>query len=150
MTKSSSPISHDHHRMTLDLPCGKKSLARARSKVLKFARDCGFHFEAEDVALAIQEALKNIIQHACPADNNMHLECRVDGDRLLVEVSDIGTGFDVPEVTGAEANPMASHGRGLRLIRGLMDRVNITSEHEGTLVRMEKKRGDSRPGRGET
>lgn len=126
--------------MVVDLPCGKKSLARARSKVLKFAFENGFGEEAEDIALATQEALKNVIQHACPADNNMHLECEVDGDRFVVEVTDIGTGFDVAEVMGAAVNPMASHGRGFQLIRGLMDQVNVVSEQEGTMVQMEKRR----------
>lgn len=144
--------------MVVDLPCGKKSLARARSKVLKFAAEHGFESDAGDIALATQEALKNVIQHACPVDNNMHLECHVEGDTLLVEVSDIGMGFDVQEVMGAGLKPLASHGRGLQMIRGLMDRVSVTSEQEGTVVRMEKRRvsegsgslesGSPEPGRG--
>jgi serine/threonine-protein kinase RsbW len=124
--------------MVVDLPCGKKSLSRARSKVIKFATDHGFESEAEDVALATQEALKNVIQHACPADNNMHLECIADHDRITVEVSDLGMGFDVVEVEETPVSPMESHGRGIRIIRGLMDEVRITSEQEGTIVHMEK------------
>jgi anti-sigma regulatory factor (Ser/Thr protein kinase) len=141
LTKSSSQTSPDGtHHLTVDLPCGKKSLVRARSKIIKFATDHGFTDEAEDVALAAQEALKNIIQHACPADNNMHLECTADHDTISVEISDIGTGFDVGGVTGTPVSPMASHGRGIPLIKGLMDEVSIVSEQEGTVVRMEKKR----------
>jgi anti-sigma regulatory factor (Ser/Thr protein kinase) len=141
LTKSSSPISPDAiNRLVVDLPCGKKSLARARNKVMKFARDHDFSAEAEDIVLATQEALKNIIQHACPADNNMHLECTVDHDHMTIEISDIGSGFDVGDVLDTPAEPMASHGRGIQLIKGIMDGVLITSEQEGTLIHMEKKR----------
>jgi len=141
LTKSSSPISPDAvNRLVVDLPCGKKSLARARNKVMKFARDHDFYAEAEDIVLATQEALKNIIQHACPADNNMHLECTVDHDNMTIEISDVGSGFDVGDVLDTPVEPMASHGRGIQLIKGIMDDVWITSEQEGTLIHMEKKR----------
>jgi anti-sigma regulatory factor (Ser/Thr protein kinase) len=32
------------------------------------------------------------------------------------------------------------HGRGMQLIRGLMDDVSIVSDQEGTVVHMEKRR----------
>ena len=140
MTRSSSLTSPDAvNRLVVDLPCGKKSLGRARGKVMKFATEHGFVEDAEDVALATQEALKNIIQHACPADNNMHIECIIDNEHMVIEISDMGTGFDVDEVLEAPVQPMASHGRGIQIIKGLMDNVWVTSEQEGTLVHMEKK-----------
>ena len=145
MTKSSSQTSPDAaNRLTDDLSCSKKSLGRARSKIIKFASEHGFSDEAEDIALATQEALKNVIQHACPADNSMHLECTVDHDNMVIEVSDLGKGFDVSGAMEAPTSPMASHGRGIRLIRGLMDELWISSEQEGTLVHMEKKHRGAR------
>lgn len=141
MTKSFSQTLPDAtNRLIDDLPCSKKSLGRARSKIIKFASEHGFSDEVEDIALATQEALKNVIQHACPADNNIHLECVADHDKMVIEVSDLGTGFDVSGVKETPTSPMASHGRGIRLIEGLMDELRITSEQEGTLVHMEKKR----------
>ena len=143
-TRSSSLTKiESSHRIVVDLACGKKSLARARAKVTKFAEENGFSEEAEDVALATQEALKNVIQHACPADNSMHLECRADSDHMVIEISDRGTGFDVSRVLGNPVPPMASHGRGIQMIRGLMDDVRIISDEEGTLVHMEKRQGSA-------
>jgi len=40
----------------------------------------------------------------------------------------------------ANPEPMGVHGRGIQLIKGLMDRVRITSDSEGTVVHMEKDR----------
>ena len=128
-------------RLTFELACKKGSLARARTKVLRFAERNGFSMEAEDVALATQEALKNIIQHACPVDGVMRLACSTDGDAMVVEVSDRGEGFDVEAVESEPSPLMAVHGRGLKLIRGLMDDVSINSDRGGTLVRMEKRHG---------
>ena len=107
---------------------------------MKFAFEHGFNSEAEDVALATQEALKNIIQHACPADNNMHFEVIAMKDNLVIDVTDEGSGFDTNLLADGPAPAMALHGRGVQLIRGLMDNVWITSDQEGTVVHMEKKR----------
>jgi len=127
-------------RLVVDLPCGKKSLARARQKVIKFADDHGFGEDAEDIALATQEALKNIIQHACPADNNMHFECVADDHSITIDITDQGKGFDVSAERDDPDGEMALHGRGIKLILGLMDDVTITSDQEGTFVHMKKNR----------
>jgi serine/threonine-protein kinase RsbW len=141
LTKTSSQTSPDAvRRLVVDLPCGKKSLGRARHKVVKFASEHGFSAEAEDVALATQEALKNVIQHACPADNNMHFECVATDGELIIDVTDEGRGFDTSTLEHGPIPPMALHGRGVQLIRGLMDEVRITSDQEGTLVHMEKRK----------
>ena len=142
------PTQHNSNmRLTLDLfchggddSCYKKSLEEARSKVKEFAVFQGFSREAEDIALAIQEACKNIIQHARPADGKMHVECRVSDGRILIEVSDSGRGFEVGVLEHNVPSPMAIYGRGIKLIKGLMDEFSITSGREGTTVRMEKKR----------
>lgn len=113
--------------------------------MVRFAEDHGFETEAEDVALATQEALKNIIQHACPADNNMHFECIATNDKLIIEVTDQGAGFDTSMLEEGPVPPMALHGRGVQIIRGIMDRVWITSDQEGTVVHMEKNRDQQAP-----
>lgn len=132
-----------HHksdkRISVHLPCRKKSLRKARSIVKKFASRHGFPDVAEDVALATQEALKNVIQHACPIDNTMRFSCVAHEDSMVIEVSDRGQGFDVETVRGEPSAPMALHGRGIQLIRGLMDEVEIRSDQNGTVVHMEKR-----------
>ena len=128
-------------KVSVHLPCRKKSLGKARSTVQRLANADGFDpDDAEDIALAAQEALKNIIQHACPADNTMRFTVSSLGDRLVVEVSDRGQGFDVETLEEEPSSPMALHGRGIQLIKGLMDDVSIRSNQTGTVVHMEKMR----------
>ncbi|MCJ7744871.1 MAG: ATP-binding protein [Actinobacteria bacterium] len=108
--------------------------------VKKFARRHGFEADAEDMALATQEALKNIVQYACPVDDSMHVTVTDAGDRMVIEVLDKGTGFDLGAIEGAPPSPMALHGRGIQIIRGLMDKVVVESGRGGTVVHMEKMR----------
>lgn len=137
---SSLPITLDVFCRGGDSSCYKKTLEEVRSKVKEFAVSHGFSHEAEDITLAIQEACKNIIQHARPPDGIMHIECRDSDDRIHIEVSDNGRGFDVEVLEHDPPSPMAISGRGVRLMKGLMDDFSITSGREGTTVRMEKKR----------
>ena len=128
------------NRLKVDLPCQHKSLRRARSAVKRFAQRHGFEVEAEDMALATQEALKNIVQYACPIDDLMHVTLTDVGDRMVIEVLDKGTGFDLREIEGSPPSPMALHGRGIHIMRGLMDDVVVESGRDGTIIHMEKMR----------
>jgi serine/threonine-protein kinase RsbW len=64
--------------------------------------------------------------------------CVVDeGPRLVVTVSDEGEGFIPASFTLPDPQSYADHGRGLYLIRTLMDEVEFT-RNGGTTVRMAK------------
>jgi anti-sigma regulatory factor (Ser/Thr protein kinase) len=125
-------------RLEVDFSCRHKSLRRARRAVKRFAQRHGFEVEAEDMALATQEALKNIVQYACPVDDLMHVTLTDAGDRMVIEVLDKGTGFDPREIESSTPSPMALHGRGIHIMRGLMDKVVVQSGRGGTVVHMEK------------
>jgi serine/threonine-protein kinase RsbW len=61
---------------------------------------------------------------------------------LFVSVKDSGPGFDpsrLPDPTAPE-NLLALHGRGIFIIRQLMDEVEFKFDH-GTEVRMRRRRG---------
>jgi anti-sigma regulatory factor (Ser/Thr protein kinase) len=135
------PLNGDDGRLELDLPCVKRSIEDVRLKVTEFAHSRGFKEEAGDIALVVQEACKNVIEHARPPDGNIHVECLDAGDRMVMEVSDNGRGFDVEKLDHEPSSPMAIRGRGVKLMKGLMDGFSITSNPGGTRVRMEKKRG---------
>ena len=70
----------------------------------------------------------------------MHVACRLTPDRLRIEITDEGKGFDhshVPNPTAPE-NLEAPCGRGIMLMRSFMNRVEY--EESGTRVVMEKDR----------
>ena len=110
-----------------------------------FTLKLGIAKETEDeIEIAVLEALANAVIHGNgenPA-KRVHLSCRcsMDGEVSIV-VRDEGEGFDsraVPDPTEPEGL-LLTHGRGLHLMRTLMDEVSF--EENGTVVRMRKRIG---------
>jgi serine/threonine-protein kinase RsbW len=94
-----------------------------------------------EIALALQEALANAIVHGCGNDPSKEVRCRVQSDpqaHIVITVTDPGPGFR-PEVVADPNRPenlYADHGRGVFLIRQLMDEVSF--ERRGNEIRMWK------------
>ncbi|MBN2169363.1 MAG: ATP-binding protein [Actinobacteria bacterium] len=127
-------------KLKVEFPCRKKSLKKARLRVEDFAIANGFEPEASDIALATQEALKNVIQHACPIDNRMRLEGTAEDNYLTIIVSDTGKGFEQCALDAGPSSPLSVHGRGLQLIKGVMDEMDIDTCKDGTAIRMIKRK----------
>jgi serine/threonine-protein kinase RsbW len=94
-----------------------------------------------EIGLAVQEALVNAVVHGCNNDPSMEVRCRLQSDpqgRIVVIISDPGPGFN-PDVVSDPKQPenvFADHGRGVYLIRQLMDEVHF--ENGGNEIRMWK------------
>ena len=96
-----------------------------------------------EIELALREALSNAIRHGCRCDRTKFVECRVTyestGD-LLIVVRDPGRGFDADDVPSPldAVNLRKPNGRGIFLIRHLMDEVRFADG--GREIRMRKRR----------
>lgn len=104
---------------------------------------------AHDIAVAQSEACTNVLDHSGPGDQ-YEVRVKVDGDRCVISVVDTGAGFDVVNRTD-DVDLDSERGRGILLMRALVDRVHFESRQEsGTAVYLEKKllfRPDSMMGR---
>jgi serine/threonine-protein kinase RsbW len=99
-----------------------------------------------NVPVALTEALSNAILRGNreAAAKHVQIRCDVDSDRLVVEVVDEGTGFDLAgcmEDPTRPENIVREDGRGLFLMARLMDSVERFSNH-GNVVRMTLRRHD--------
>src|SRR5580693_7689436 len=98
--------------------------------------------EESSVELALREALNNPVVHGnrLDADKLVHVRCRCKvGKGISVIVADQGQGFDprtIPDPLTVE-NLEADHGRGIHIMKLLMDEVSF--EQRGTEVRMRKR-----------
>jgi serine/threonine-protein kinase RsbW len=94
-----------------------------------------------EVALAVQEALANAVVHGCGNDPSKQVRCRVKSDpngRIVIIVTDPGPGFSPALLSDPKRheNLYDDHGRGVYLIRQLMDEVHF--EQGGNEIRMWK------------
>ncbi len=95
-----------------------------------------------DLELALTEACTNALQHA-PAGRAYGVKISVDAERCEFDVVDLGVGFDAPIADDPEGHgdwPPAESGRGLKLMRALVDRIELASgPGSGTHVHLTKR-----------
>lgn len=109
-------------------------IAEVRTALRGMAQRAGFSDRAGDLVLALDEVIANAQEHGRPP---IAVRAWVDG-RLVVEVSDVGPGFDRARVWSTHPPPpLGRRGRGLWIIRQLTDLVTIRSDEGGTTVRIE-------------
>jgi serine/threonine-protein kinase RsbW len=96
--------------------------------------------DEEDIEVALYEVLANAVIHGNHEDpeRQVRVSCRCGTDEISIVVRDEGQGFDVGEVPDPTTpeNISSSHGRGIYLMRTLMDEVHF--EGGGTVVHMRK------------
>jgi len=104
-----------------------------------------------DVEMALREALANAIVHGNQQDprKSVYVACRCTTDgEVSVTVEDERQGFDPGSVVDptAEENRLLTHGRGIYLMKTLMDEVCF--EQGGAVLHMRKaSNARPRPGR---
>jgi serine/threonine-protein kinase RsbW len=96
----------------------------------------------DELEIAIHEALANAVIHGNHENQQkqVHVTCRCSMDReLLISVRDEGQGFDNRTVSDPTETQrlLLPHGRGLHLMRALMDEVSF--EENGSVIRMRKR-----------
>ncbi|WP_245819599.1 ATP-binding protein [Rhodococcoides yunnanense] len=85
-----------------------------------------------DVVLATYEALANAVEHAYARDKpgtlDLHAQCSPDTGWVEVTVCDRGEWY--------VHAPDSTRGRGVPLMHALADSTAVTSDHDGTVVRL--------------
>jgi serine/threonine-protein kinase RsbW len=126
--------------LTLRLPSEAGSVRAARRAV-----ECALESVEvdrrirDDVTLAVSEACSNVVQHAGRV-RGYSISVVTDEDCCVVEVADDGRGVDPDRLTRRPLELSAERGRGLHIIRAVMDEVRISpSPTGGSIIRMVKR-----------
>ena len=94
--------------------------------------------------IASTEAVNNAILHANNSDSSkkVTIRCTLTKKTLTIAVKDEGSGFNPESIPSPlkEENLMKESGRGIFLIRSLMDEVSFRPGKKGTTVTMVMKR----------
>jgi serine/threonine-protein kinase RsbW len=107
-------------------------------------RTCGCVSEGEsEIEIALREALANAIIHGNheKSGKHVHVRCRCEPTEISIAVKDEGRGFDIEKIADPTApeNQGSIHGRGIYLMKALMDEVRF--EEDGVVVHMRKSTG---------
>lgn len=132
---------------TLCLPHDALSVPFARRVVRYTMTQLGVEADCvQDVEVAVTEACTNVLRHARREDDEYEMEITIEGSQASIRIKDTGHGFDYASLADAHEQTADLHldlteegGRGILLMRALVDNVEFTSEPEaGTIVHLTK------------
>jgi len=138
------PVRWQH---TLRIAAEPRSASPVRAFVCGHAKTAGFDGDtADEIELAVGEAVTNAILYGSGSDDEITVIIGLAASDepaahlLFIEVWDRGDGFDLDAVHATTPDEVDEiGGRGLPLMRALMDRVALChAPGRGTCVRMER------------
>ncbi|HEU5310427.1 MAG TPA: SpoIIE family protein phosphatase, partial [Candidatus Eisenbacteria bacterium] len=143
---SPNPGANSNDVVHLTIPSRLEELAQVHAAIEDLGRRHGLDDElVQALQIAVIEAGTNAVQHGNVFSDHksVQIEFVVTPAEIQVQVDDYGEGFDpsrVPDPTEGE-HLLDLHGRGLFLMRSLMDEVSFENrEDKGTRVRLRKAR----------
>ena len=91
--------------------------------------------------LVLTEAMANAIEHSSPADTDQTVRVciYIEQEDLCIRVYDHGEGFDLDLVPCPDPDELCERGRGIFLIRNLMDSVSYRKIEAGNVLEMHKR-----------
>ena len=125
--------------IALSLPRDEQTIPVSRHIAATAMAEIGVAEDSvDDIAVALSEACTNVLKHAGPGDE-FQVSLEVDDDQCVIRVVDTGRGFDSESLGFGHADTSAEQGRGIELMRALVDQVRFIPKPEaGTIVHLEK------------
>jgi serine/threonine-protein kinase RsbW len=96
---------------------------------------------AYHINLVLTEAMTNAIKYGMgdEKDKNVHIIICISEKELAIKVYDFGQGFDINAIATPDFDEMEDRGRGIFLIKALMDSVCYRKESGGNILEMIKR-----------
>jgi serine/threonine-protein kinase RsbW len=132
--------------LEMHIPADTRYLSVVRRGVRNLAESMGFAREdVADVELAVSEAVTNSVEHGSAPDGEpaVVVKCCGFDDLLVVEVEDESRADSIPQ--GREPPAYEERGRGVLMMRALMDECEDCRTDQGIRVRMIKQKAHAGP-----
>ena len=131
------------HKISVSLPSNVNMLGLIDKVIEGLSEYLELDSEAHNaLAIAVIEAGTNAIQHGNQYDESklVDLAFEIHPGTLTVTIKDKGAGFNLEEVENElkDADPLRFRGRGILIMRELMDRVDFDYTKKGTTVTLAK------------
>jgi serine/threonine-protein kinase RsbW len=121
------PLSaEDNEIIRIKIPSHPKYISRLRSIVGEVCQKMNFHYQkCQDLKLAINEAVSNIIQHAYEGQTNkaIFVYFYLFSERLEVAIRDYGKKVEPDQIKSRDLDDVKDHGLGVFLMENLVDEV---------------------------
>lgn len=130
---ASDPRENGDGVVALTIPARAEYIVLCRLALTGIARTRALQDEViADLKLALTEACSNSVRHAYEQgrDGIVEVSYRLVGDRIEVEVSDDGAGFD-PAVIHRAQQELDEGGLGIAIIRAVTDELEIGPNPNG-------------------
>ena len=123
----------------ISYPSSVDYLGNVEAITVKIAREAGFDESTiDDISIAITELFNNAIHHGNQGDMNkkVHLTYTLSGKALKISIQDEGSGFEPEQLRDplAPENLLADNGRGIYLVKMLMDKVHFNITDKGSEI----------------
>jgi serine/threonine-protein kinase RsbW len=133
--------SREAKEICVEIPSRLEELSRVEKLAQKIAKAYGLTQDRLDnLAIAVTEAVGNAILHGNRQDpqKTVRIRFHLDGIYLRIEVSDQGRGFNPDALSDPllPENLMKESGRGVFILKSLMDDIHFTFSPAGTVVHM--------------
>jgi len=95
---------------------------------------------AYQINLVLTEAMSNAIKYGSTdnCEESVHILISIDEKELFIRIFDYGQGFDINEIPTPDFNMLEDRGRGIFLIKSLMDSVKYIKTGSGNVLEMVK------------
>ena len=139
-----SPVSAPSRgRRSFKLSSTMESVVEVEAAADQMAVEAGLDEDQRfHIAMAVREAAINAVLHGNDYDPARQIEVSLEntGKDLMITIADQGRGFDPGKVPDplAKENLLRGTGRGIFLIRSLMDEVHFRQLHPGTELTLVK------------
>ncbi|SOD99442.1 ATP-binding protein [Blastococcus haudaquaticus] len=116
---------------TVRLPVDAGSLPLVRGLVRQTLQHLGVGTgPIDEILLALSEACANVVQHAAEHEE-YQVDVSIDDQVCRISVLDDGRGFDVGASSAEEPRSPLDGGRGVELMRALVDRLAFVRDEDG-------------------
>jgi serine/threonine-protein kinase RsbW len=135
--------------LTMTIPSDLCRMTEVREFVLKTCHEVGLDPDAaQGLALAVHEAIGNVIRHAHRdrPESPLEVHCYGFSDRVEVHILDEGDPFDVHAVPDLDPTELRVGGRGVFLMRKLTDEMTCSPRGDrGNVLRLVKRHSPQAP-----
>ena len=108
------------------------------AKYMNFPED-----DRDSLAIAVTEIVGNAISHGNKGDKTKKVKIKFEyhNDTIIVQIQDEGKGFDVENIKNPldPENLLKESGRGIFIVRALMNEIKFLKGETGVIVQLIKK-----------